>query len=64
MGRVSMMNTRRSTFTPLFLTALLSSGDAQTSSADLWGNVKLKNSTCNDWKPVPDYDHAKADGAL
>lgn len=62
MGGASMANTGRSTFTPLFLAALLSSGDFQTSSADLWGNVKLpsyraiENSTSDDWKVVPDYN--------
>ncbi|KAF2628777.1 hypothetical protein BU25DRAFT_430599 [Macroventuria anomochaeta] len=62
MGGASMVNSGRSTFTPLFLAALLSSGGFQTNSADLWGNVKLpsyraiENSTSNDWKPVPDYN--------
>lgn len=60
MGGASMVNSGRSTFTPLFLAALLSSGDFQTSNADLWGNVKMplyrsiENSTFDDWKPVPD----------
>lgn len=60
MGGASMVNTGRSTFTPLFLAALLSSGDFQTSKQDLWGNVKIplyrsiENSTLDAWKPVPD----------
>ncbi|KAF1363387.1 hypothetical protein EJ07DRAFT_163253 [Lizonia empirigonia] len=63
MSGASNVNSGRSTFTPLFLAALLSSGDFQTSSADLWGNVKLpsyrsiENSSPDDWKPVPDYNH-------
>jgi hypothetical protein len=62
MGGASDINTGRSTYTPLFLAALLSSGDFQRSSADLWGNVKipsyraLENSTFEEWKPVPDYN--------
>jgi hypothetical protein len=62
MGGASMINSGRSTFTPLFLAALLSSGNFQTNSADLWGNVKLpsyrslENSTTDDWKPVPNYN--------
>lgn len=63
MSGASNVNSGRSTFTPLFLAALLSSGDFQTSSADLWGNVKLpsyrsiENSSSDDWKSVPDYNH-------
>ena len=63
MGSASDINSARSTYTPLFLAALLSSGDYQTTSADLWGNVKLpsyraiENSTSDDWKVVPDYNH-------
>ena len=62
MGGASMINSGRSTFTPLFLAALLSSGGFQTSSTDLWGNVKIpsyraiENSTSDDWKVVPDYN--------
>lgn len=62
MGGASNINTGRSTFTPLFLAALLSSGGYQTNSADLWGNVKLpsyraiENSTSSEWKLVPDYN--------
>ncbi|XPS92069.1 hypothetical protein M3J09_001475 [Ascochyta lentis] len=58
----SAINSGRSTFTSLFLAALLSSTDYQTRPADLWGNVKLpsyralQNSNSNDWKPVPDYN--------
>lgn len=65
MGGGSMVNTGRSTFTPLFLAALLSSGDFQRSSTDIWGNVKipsyraLENSTFDEWKPVPDYNHTE-----
>lgn len=63
MGGASDINSGRSTFTPLFLAALLSSGNYQTSSEDLWGNVKLplyraiENSTSDEWKTVPDYNH-------
>ncbi|KAF3006632.1 hypothetical protein E8E13_007746 [Curvularia kusanoi] len=61
MGGASSVNSARSTFTPLFLAALLSSGGFQANTADLWGNVKLpsyraiENTTSNDWKLVPDY---------
>ncbi|KAH6633213.1 hypothetical protein C7974DRAFT_167704 [Boeremia exigua] len=62
MGGASMVNSGRSTFTPLFLAALLSSGDFQTISTDLWGNVKLpsyraiENSTTNEWNIIPDHN--------
>lgn len=62
MAGASMANSGRSTFTPLFLAALLSSGGFETNSADLWGNVKMpsyraiEHSSSNDWKIVPDYN--------
>jgi hypothetical protein len=60
-------NSGRPEYTSLFLAALLSSSGYQTRTADLWGNVKLpsyraiKNSTSDDWKPIP--DHATANVA-
>lgn len=61
MGGASAINSGRSTFTPLFLAALLSSADFQVKPADLWGNVKLpsyraiENTTAEEWKSVPSY---------
>ncbi|KAF1997392.1 hypothetical protein P154DRAFT_471134, partial [Amniculicola lignicola CBS 123094] len=58
----SSANSGRSTFTSLFLAALLSSGKYQATPMDLWGNVKIPtyrsvaNSTSDPWKTV---DHTK-----
>jgi hypothetical protein len=41
MTGASSLNSGRSTFTSLFLAALLSSTNFQTAPSDLWGNVKL-----------------------
>lgn len=55
----SAANSGRSTFTSVFLAALLSSSKYQNTSMDLWGNVKLptyrsiENTTSDDWKLVP-----------
>ncbi|KAF2116109.1 hypothetical protein BDV96DRAFT_42997 [Lophiotrema nucula] len=58
----SSANSGRSTYTSLFLAALLSSTKYQTTPMDLWGNVKMPayssiaNTTTEDWKPV---DHTQ-----
>lgn len=58
----SAANSARSTYTPLFLAALLSSTKYQNTPMDLWGNVKLPtyrsiiNTTSIDWKSVPDWN--------
>lgn len=54
----SSANSGRSTFTSIFLAALLSSSKYQETPMDLWGNVKLplyryiENNTSGDWKFV------------
>jgi hypothetical protein len=56
--RPSDVNSGRSTFTSLFLTALLSSSRYQNTPTDLCGNVKLplyryiENSTSDEWKMI------------
>ncbi|KAF2264690.1 hypothetical protein CC78DRAFT_463206 [Lojkania enalia] len=62
LGGASMVNSGRSTFTAVFLAALLSSSKYQNTPMDLWGNVKLPayrsldNQTSDDWKLV---DHTQ-----
>jgi hypothetical protein len=57
-GGASAANSGRSTYTSIFLTALLSSSKYQDTPMDLWGNVKLpmfryiENSTSDEWKIV------------
>lgn len=54
----SSANSGRSTFTSIFLAALLSSSKYQDTPMDLWGNVKLpiyryiENSTSDEWKEI------------
>ncbi|KAF2706129.1 hypothetical protein K504DRAFT_470984 [Pleomassaria siparia CBS 279.74] len=60
----SSINSGRSTFTSLFLTALLSSTKYQNTSMDLWGNVKMPlyssitNSTSGEKQHVPSPSQA------
>ncbi|KAF2735281.1 hypothetical protein EJ04DRAFT_576229 [Polyplosphaeria fusca] len=68
-GGASMMNSGRSTYTSLFLAALLSSSRYQATPMDLWGNLKLpayrsiENASSEDWKPV-DYSNNVTYGSL
>ncbi|CAO2655975.1 Nn.00g047780.m01.CDS01 [Neocucurbitaria sp. VM-36] len=54
----SSANSGRSTFTSIFLAALLSSSKYQATSMDLWGNIKLpiyryiENNTSDEWKQI------------
>ncbi|KAF2790314.1 hypothetical protein K505DRAFT_251467 [Melanomma pulvis-pyrius CBS 109.77] len=58
----SAINTGRSTFTSLFLAALLSSTKYQNTPMDLWGNVKMPlyssitNSTSSEMQAIPNGD--------
>ena len=62
----SDVNSGRSTYTSIFLAALLSSSKYQNTPMDLWGNVKLpiyryiENNTSGEWKDVVpnEYDNA------
>ena len=61
----SAANSGRSTFSSIFLAALLSSTRYGSTAADLWGNVKIPqyksiaDSTSTDWKMVPDANRTK-----
>ncbi|KAJ4295477.1 hypothetical protein N0V90_007489 [Kalmusia sp. IMI 367209] len=54
----SAINSGRSIFGPIFLTALLSSTKYQDTSMDLWGNVKMpryhsvESKSSDEWKPI------------
>ncbi|KAF1845493.1 uncharacterized protein K460DRAFT_283257 [Cucurbitaria berberidis CBS 394.84] len=60
----SSANSGRSTFTSIFLAALLSSSKYQATPMDLWGNVKLpiyryiENSTSDEWKEIQNTTNA------
>ncbi|EFQ86230.1 hypothetical protein PTNB73_04601 [Pyrenophora teres f. teres] len=60
MSGASSVNSGRSTFTPVFVGALLSSNEFQSWPKDLWGNTKLPiyrqidNSSLDEWKLLPE----------